>query len=79
MNGGRKEYHYGNVFTGKMLRFLPERKYSDQEITAFKNTLKKSKRGGIDTFIFKEKPSSSQADVQHRYGRDDCRARRRNV
>jgi len=24
MNEGRKEYHYRNVFTGKMLRFLPE-------------------------------------------------------
>ena len=38
INGGRKEYHYGNLFTWKMFRFLLEyefgKNYSDQEVAA---------------------------------------------
>jgi len=79
MNGGRKEYHYGNVFTGKMLRFLPEQElgknYSDKEIAAFKevkkNAAKTNKRGDIDTFC-----TNKLVLLKHRHRRKDCGARR---
>jgi len=48
MNGGRKEIQYGHVFTGKMLRFLPEQEFgknhSDKKLLLSRRRRKISRR-----------------------------------